>query len=184
MSSTAPVPAIDVRFASPADASLLLDLKLVLDRETTFMMYEPGERKSDILAVERDIRRRIESTNSTSIVAAAESEIAGYVEAEGGEFRRNRHSAMVTAGVRRVYAGQGLGSRLFQALIDWADGAGVIRLELTVMTHNVAAAGLYRKFGFLPEGVRSCSLRVDGKCVDEIAMARARSGFAETGRKG
>ncbi len=175
---------IDVRRATPGDAAALLDLKLRLDQETTFMMFEPGERRSSIEAVRAEIEERLASANSTLIVAAHEGCLAGYVEASGGVFNRTRHSAVVVAGVRTHYAGQGLGTRLFQALVDWADAAGIVRLELTVMTDNAAAIGLYEKFGFEREGRRRCSMIVDGACVDELALARVRPGFAASSGNG
>jgi RimJ/RimL family protein N-acetyltransferase len=175
---------IDIRFAVPSDAERLLELKLVLDHETNFMMYEPGERQSRVDEVRHDIRQRVDSSNSALIIAASSELIAGYVEAAGGEFNRTRHLAMVVAGVRASYAGQGVGSRLFEALVAWADSARILRLELTVMAHNKAAIALYEKFGFVSEGVRRCSVVVDGKCVDELAMARLAEDFAERGQNG
>ena len=169
---------IEVRLAGGADAEALLDLKLALDRETPLMMYEPGERRADPRVVEVEILYRIEVANSTIIVAAQGSRLVGYVEATGGTFRRTNHLAIVTTGVRASHTGQGIGSQLFQALVDWADAVGVIRLELTVMEHNTPARALYEKFGFQSEGIRKCSMCIDGACVDEIAMVRIRPDFA------
>lgn len=172
-----------IREGTPDDAAALLDLKLALDHETSFMMFEPGERQTDAGAVARELEEIRAAPNSVVLVADAGNELAGYVEARGGEFRRTRHVAMVIAGVRQGYAGQGLGSRLFQALLDWARGAGIRRLELTVMTHNAAAIRLYEKFGFAREGTRRRAMLVNGDWVDEYYMARLLDeGFA--GRDG
>ncbi|MEZ4520414.1 MAG: GNAT family N-acetyltransferase [Thermomicrobiales bacterium] len=180
-----PEQSIEIRCARPADSRSLLDLKLALDHETATMMFEPGERVPDPGIVERDILEKVQSPNSTTIVAVDGGRIVGYVEATGGEFNRNRHLAMVVAGVRVSHGGRGIGSRLFQALVDWADETGLIRLELTVMIHNAAARRLYEKFGFKEEGIRVCSVRVDGECVDEVAMARIGTGsFAGRERNG
>lgn len=176
--------AVVIRPAVPDDAKRLLELKLALDDETSFMMFEPGERTSSMADVRAEIEWRVSSPNSTLLVAATPDELAGYVEAYGGEFNRTRHLAMVVAGVRASYSGQGLGTRLFSSLVGWADSAGIVRLELTVMVHNAAAIRLYEKFGFVSEGVRRCSVMVDGACVDEIAMARLRQGFAGSQRNG
>lgn len=184
MSSSEQNDDIEIRFVTPSDAAGMLALKLALDAETTFMMFEVGERRATVADVWHEIQEHIDSPNSTLIIAASSDLIAGYVEAHGGAFNRTRHAALVTAGVRASHAGQGLGSRLFQALLDWADGAGIVRLELTVMAHNRAAIGLYEKFGFEREGLRRCSVVVDGACVDEIALARVRPDFAGSTRNG
>jgi RimJ/RimL family protein N-acetyltransferase len=161
-----------IRAAAPDDAGPLLELKRALDRESTFMLLEPDERRT----TEPDERMHLEavgdSPNSTVLVAEHERRLVGYVEASGGEFRRNRSTAHVVIGVRRAYAGQGIGSRLLARLEQWALSAGVRRLELTVMTHNQAAIGLYRKLGYEREGARRAALVIDGKPVDELWMAK------------
>ena len=69
--------------------------------------------------------------------------------------------------------GKGVGSALMAALIDYADRwAAVMRIELTVFTDNERAIALYRKFGFVQEGIfRAYGLR-DGRFQDVLAMAR------------
>lgn len=173
---------IAIRCVRPEDAGALLDLKLALDAETDFMMLEPGERDTDVGRVADDIVELLASDNSMVFVADAGGELAGYVEARGGEFRRNCHAALLIAGVRQAYAGQGVGSRLFEALLDWSRDANIARLELTVMAHNTPAIRLYEKFGFKSEGTRRKSLRVAGAWVDEVAMARIMpDDFADSG---
>src|SRR5690606_33967301 len=115
--------------AAPSDApAALLDLKRARGRGTGYMMYEPGGRQADADAVAREREEIVAARNSVVLVADAGDELAGYFEARGGEFRRVRHVATVIAGVRQCYAGQGLGTRLFQALLEWAEDAGLTRL--------------------------------------------------------
>jgi RimJ/RimL family protein N-acetyltransferase len=161
-----------IRAAAPDDAGSLLELKRALDRESTFMLLEPDERRTS----ERDERVHLEvvegSPNSTVLVAEHGRQLVGYVEASGGEFRRNRSTAHVVIGVRRAYAGRGIGAQLLARLEHWAPSAGVRRVELTVMTDNQAAIGLYRKLGYEREGTRRAALVVDGQPVDELWMAK------------
>ena len=71
---------------------------------------------------------------------------------------------------------QGAGTALFEALEDWARASGVVRLELTVEGANSAARELYEKRGFVIEGLRQRSMRVNGEYVDEYYMAKLLSG--------
>jgi ribosomal protein S18 acetylase RimI-like enzyme len=75
-------------------------------------------------------------------------------------------------GVREDAAGRGLGRRLLDHLEQWAREAGITRLELTVMDHNTRALRLYQRQGYEVEGRRRNSLRVGGRYVDELAMAK------------
>ena len=162
---------IIIRELRDDEADAFVALCDVLDHETELMMLEPGERRSLAAEQREEIRRTLGATNSTILVADDRGRLIGYVAAYGGDYRRNRHSAAIVAGVLQAHAGQGVGRRLFEHLIRWAPEHGVTRLELTVMTHNEPAVRLYRGMGFEVEGRRRRSLLVDGQPVDEYAMA-------------
>jgi ribosomal protein S18 acetylase RimI-like enzyme len=158
---------VEIREATSADAAALLELKRVLDRESTLMLLEPDER-GDVVEIPA-------RTNAVVLVADVGDELAGYAEATGGSYRRERGTAYVVLGVRAAHAGRGVGTALLRALEAWAPGAGIRRLELTVQAHNAAAIALYRKLGYVEEGVRRASLEIDGAVVDELWMARVLS---------
>lgn len=161
-----------IREICEADASDFLWLCKTLDRESTMMMYEPGERRTTVETMRKHIRVIREVDNSAIFVVEAEARLAGYIEAAGGCFNRNKHSATIIIGILQEFSGRGLGTRLFNHMEAWAWRQGLHRLELTVMTHNTAAIALYKKMGFVEEGVRRCSLQVDGEWIDEFTMAK------------
>jgi putative acetyltransferase len=86
---------------------------------------------------------------------------------------RQRHNAGIGMMVHKDYQGQGIGKRLLETLLDMADNwLMLVRVELGVYTDNEKAIGLYKKFGFEPEGIqRKCAIR-NGKYVDSLMMAR------------
>lgn len=161
-----------IREATATDARALLALKSALDRETRFMLLEPGERTMPVSQVAEELRSIAAHCNSVVLVAEVAGELVGYVEATGGATRRNRHTAHVVIGVRQHHAGQGIGRRLLGELERWAGTNHVHRLELTVMTHNERAVGLYRKMGYSVEGTRRSALLVENEFVDELWMAK------------
>lgn len=162
---------IPIRPAVPADAAALLELKQRLDRETSFMMYEAGEREASVQGLAADLDRVAQSANSVVLVADAGDHLAGYVELVGGSFRRSRATAHVVIGVRADSGGVGVGAALLRRARRWASGHGLHRLELTVMAHNDRAIGLYKRMGFSLEGRRKQCLIVDGQFTDELTMA-------------
>lgn len=165
---------ISIREAREEDAGALLQLQRRLDRESEYMLLEPDERT----ATEDKLRERLKScaasSNSVIMVAAVEGmhELAGFVSVEGGGYRRNAHCGYIVTGVAASYAGQGVGTRLFEAMLAWREQTPLTRLELTVMTHNARAVALYKKMGFVVEGTKHRTLMVGGRPVDEFAMAR------------
>lgn len=163
---------ITIRPIVESDAEAFLALRCALDEETPFMMLEPGERTTSVDDTRRQIQAVLACDNATILVAEIDGELVGVVTANGGEYRRNHSTAYVVAGVRQAWAGQGVGTRLFAALDEWARRSRIHRLELTVMTHNRRAIALYKKMGYTVEGLLQDTLLVDGRWVDEYGMAK------------
>jgi len=164
---------ITIRPIQESDVTAFLALRTQLDAETHFMMLEPGERDQDLVQQRAELRSVLAHANHTiSLAVTEDQQLAGYLEAEGGRFRRNRHTAVIVLGILSAYRGQGIGTRLLQSIEAWAKTCGVQRLELTVMVHNDAAQALYTKMGFVIEGRRQWSLLIDGAFVDEYSMAK------------
>ena len=73
--------------------------------------------------------------------------------------------------VDAAWRGRGVGSALVQAAIDWARGEGLHKLCLEVFPTNTAAIALYRKCGFVEEGLRPKQYRrASGELWDALAM--------------
>ena len=157
---------ITIREIREKDAAAFLTTQKAIDAETQFMLFEPGERRTTLAQMQEQIRRVLETDNQTLLVAEDDGEIAGWLSASGGWAVRIRHRAYIVVGLRKRYTGQGIGTRLFEALESWARERGLHRLELTVMSHNARAVGLYTKMGFEIEGTKRDSLIVDGEYVD------------------
>jgi RimJ/RimL family protein N-acetyltransferase len=165
-----------IRAASPADATGLLDLQAALDRETRFMLLEPGERGADPTNLRDRLARQAGQDGgadpSFTIVAhnSSKRRPVGYVDVSVPPFRRGRRTGYLVMGVLASHAGRGVGRALLRAATDHARDRDMHRLELTVMTHNRRAFNLYLSTGFLVEGVRRAALEIDDGYVDEYYM--------------
>ena len=159
-----------IRKAISSDAKEYLSFLHKLDSQTSFMLFEPGERKSS----EEEIKRRIEDSmkNSLLLVAQNEGKIVGFLSAGRGTVNRIKHSAYVVTGILEDYRGKGIGRKLFEELDKWAVENELIRLELTVMVPNEGAVALYKKMGYKIEGIKEKSCLVDGAFIDEYYMAK------------
>ncbi len=162
---------VSVRIAQIRDAGPLIRMKRRLDEQTTFMLLEPGERMMGESEQRDVIRYALRSANSNIFLAEYEGQIIGYLEAMGGKVMRNRHSVYIVVGVLQEYANRGIGRRLFQTMMHWAEDRGVHRLELTVQSTNERGIHLYRSLGFHIEGIQKQALIVDGSYVDLIQMS-------------
>jgi len=143
-----------------------------VEAESDYMLWETGERNMETTKQVNMSKNFRQSDNSTILVAENNDELIGYVLARGGNARRNRHSAYIVTGVLKQYRGQGIGTKLFKALEQWAISCDVSRLELTVVTQNVNGLSLYKKAGYDIEGTKKNSLKINGEFVDEYYMAK------------
>lgn len=106
-------------------------------------------------------------------VALTQDEVIGHSGLHGTKNARRQHVWGLGIGVREDWQGRGVGTRLMETLIDLADNwLAALRLELTVFSDNAGALALYRKFGFVQEGVHRAFALREGQYMDAIAMAR------------
>lgn len=169
-SSAEPAAAPVIRRVELRDSRGLLAMKKQLDRETTSMLFEPGERRMTDGDQLEQIRVLLRSPNSLLWVAEAEDRIVGYLEATGGKVRRNQHTVYIVIGILETHTGFGLGRRLFDELFGWAARRQILRAELTVQAPNQRAYRLYRSVGFKLEGIMRGALIVEGEPVDLYQM--------------
>jgi RimJ/RimL family protein N-acetyltransferase len=107
------------------------------------------------------------ASSAATIVAVAEGQIIGTLHVEVSRFGFGELGMLVDRGWR----GQGVGSALLRAAVDWARGQGLHKLCLEVFPHNAAAIAMYRKTGFAEEGRRVRQYRrASGELWDSIVM--------------
>lgn len=108
-----------------------------------------------------------------AFVAVENGEIAGMAVMLKNRCFTRRHSAKLAVMVAPYYQEKGVGSSLMRRLMDEADEKlGLRRIELLVLTDNIPAISLYKKFGFKIEATRKNAAVKDGKFVDEYFMGR------------
>jgi putative acetyltransferase len=107
-------------------------------------------------------------------VALAGSEIVGSAGLHClGTSLRRAHVRSLAIGIASEWQGRGLGRRLIERLLDWADNwGGVLRVELHVHADNERAIGLYRSLGFADEGRHRAFSLSGGRYLDSLSMAR------------
>jgi len=107
------------------------------------------------------------------IKAEISGEFVGSLSlARYGNLEKSRHLRVLGMGVSKSLRGMGVGSALMDYAIGWARRKGLEKITLGVFSTNRGAIRFYEKFGFVREGVMKRQFRIQGKYVDEIAMAK------------
>ncbi|KAA9021837.1 GNAT family N-acetyltransferase [Niallia endozanthoxylica] len=158
-----------IRPIEVSDAENFLELSKKID-ESGFMLFEPGERQTTVEQQRKSIERFLSEPNSIFFVAEIENKLVGFIVAIGSNLKRNRHSTNIVLGVLEDSRGQGIATKLFYKVFEWAKEVGISRLGLTVIKDNNKAFNLYRKMGFVLEGERVQSLKINGEFVNEYYL--------------
>jgi RimJ/RimL family protein N-acetyltransferase len=117
------------------------------------------------------VRRNIEN-GYPQLVAVIDRKVVGWCNVPPATREVMAHVGDLFMGVLPQWRGQGLGERLLQESLAAADAFGYLRVELGVFGSNARAVSLYRKAGFVEEGIKRRAILINGVFYDEIIMAR------------
>lgn len=158
---------ITIEKAQPADAFDLLEYLKVIGSESDNLTFGPDgllltvEEEAEFLASE------LISQTSTTLVAKKDGKIIGNARFTAELKARTRHRGDIGISVLKSEWGNGLGSRLMEALIDFAKNTAHVEvITLEVNQTNKRAIALYEKFGFKKTGVFEAFTKIDGKYID------------------
>lgn len=162
-----------IREAQPEDAAeLIAYFRRIFAEPGINLITESDEFAPTVEMESRIIRDMIRVSNSLFLVAEADSRLVGQLTLEGAKRRNVRHVAVLGITVAREWRGQGIGRRLIERAIEWAQATGIItRIELHVFVRNKDAIRLYQQMGFEIEGARRQAVLRDGEYQDDLMMA-------------
>lgn len=105
-------------------------------------------------------------------VALEGEQVVGWCDVTPVDRPVARHIGVLGMGVLAAWRGQGIGEALMRSALQSAQAKGLKRVELNVHATNQRAAALYRKVGFVEEGIKRKAVLIDGVYDDSIMMAR------------
>ncbi|MDR3477002.1 MAG: GNAT family N-acetyltransferase [Gammaproteobacteria bacterium] len=109
--------------------------------------------------------------NSPHFVAISEGKVIGWCDIAPLDRPVFVHSGTLGIGVLASYRGQGIGEALIRTALDQAKSIGLTRVELTVRENNKTAIMLYKKLGFVIEGLHRNAVRIGTEYENHISMA-------------
>jgi RimJ/RimL family protein N-acetyltransferase len=114
--------------------------------------------------------------NAPQYVADFEGTIIGWADITSRTNHKSMsHVGSLGMGVISKFRGKGVGNRLLTETIDHAWKTGFKRLEIEVFSDNEIAIHLYKKHGYLIEGVKKKARFIDGVYQDIVIMGQVRT---------
>jgi ribosomal protein S18 acetylase RimI-like enzyme len=104
-------------------------------------------------------------------VALVGTEVVGWCDVSPIPRPVHAHAGVLGMGVISGYRGIGIGTALIRTTIERARKNRITRVELMVREHNGSAIALYKKVGFIQEGLKRNAVKVDGAYESLICMA-------------
>jgi RimJ/RimL family protein N-acetyltransferase len=161
-----------IREARIEDAAPFIEfLKMLADEPDNMIAFDSSAEVTFTIEQEQEtIRKHLEAENDNWFVAEADGQIIANSNLSAGR-RGFRNTVAMGITVAKDWRGQGVGTALLHHLIGWCHGQPTIhRLELEVFTINTRAIQLYRRVGFVEEGIRRESYLKGGVYLDVMMM--------------
>lgn len=163
---------IVIRYVTPQDAEALNEVGKKIAYESTFMLRKDGEVTNTVAETKKNIEDVLAKPNKMIFVAEDKNQIVGYLTCLGGSYAMTKSTAVIVIGILQAYTGKHIGTKLFEAMENWAKLSGIHRLELKVDDGNGRGMALYKKMGFVLEGTTKDSTYVNGKYRDAYVMGK------------
>lgn len=167
---------VTIRCVEERDSCELSKLRLEIDGETEFLDREQGEDYLSDSGFEEMIHNDLIADRSLFMVAEVNGKIDGYARCIGKKLSRFKHQANFGICILQQYCGQGIGKELIKYIIEWSETVGIEKITLSVVETNASAIRLYKRFGFVQEGllVRDRKHK-DGNYYNTVIMGRFKS---------
>jgi RimJ/RimL family protein N-acetyltransferase len=156
-----------IRNATVEDADEIVMLVKQVMGEVSFFPKEPEE--FDLTA--EDEAEYIKKT-SLFLVAEVEGKIVGSTTLQKSKTKRISHVAEFGITILKEYSGLKIGTLLMEEVIKWCKENQVEKIELEVFEENIPAIALYKKFGFIEEGRKNKNIKIKGKYINTLLMAK------------
>lgn len=162
---------IVIERASCADAKAVLNYLKQIGGETDNLTFG-AEGLPCTVEEEADHIRRMEHSRDDVLFVAKEGDCVVGDASLSRLPRRMRHRGDLGISVIREYWNQGVGSRLLESVIQFAEENGFEIVELQVRSDNAPAIHLYEKFGFQKMGTHPGFFRIGDQRIPFDYMYR------------
>ncbi|MFB6301492.1 MAG: N-acetyltransferase family protein [Haloferacaceae archaeon] len=156
-----------VRPARQADFEGLVD---TIRDATADDSYVVAESVAEQLLYENAVARHNTVESRVFFVATVDDDVVGWAHLDLPQVEQLRDTAQLTVGVRDEYRRRGIGGRLMERSLDWAEANGFRKVYNSVPAINGDAMVFLESHGWHTEGIRKDHYTIDGEPVDEVMM--------------
>jgi ribosomal protein S18 acetylase RimI-like enzyme len=157
-----------VRTASDEDFEQLVD---TIEAVTAKRTYAIGEQLAEELRYDGTVSRRTTAWSRQFFVATDDDYVVGWSHLDLPMTEKLRNTAQLTIGVLESYRGYGIGKRLMDRGLEWAEENGYEKVYNSVAETNGNAITFLERHGWEREAVRKDHYTIGDRRADEVMMA-------------
>ena len=107
------------------------------------------------------------------VALATRGRLLGHIDLRARREPFTSHRCLLGMGVHRDHRGQGLGTRMLDHAVRWAEQQPILDwVDLEVISTNEVAVRLYRRSGFIQVGRIDDLFRIEGQSLPSTEMTR------------
>lgn len=164
---------LTIQSAQSKDAEELMPVILHTCEETDFLARGVNEFNMTLEDERRFIQEKLTCPREFFLCARLNEVMVGTLGFNSNPLSRYRHKGTFGISILRDYWSLGIGRRMIEVMLEWADANGFIKISLEVDTLNSRAIHLYKSLGFREEGLLKMDRRLkNGEFRDSCLMAR------------
>ncbi len=162
-----------IRKAKVNDAKHILEFINIVAKESDNLTFGAGEFDVSLEKEINYIKKLEKEDNQIMLVAVIGEEIISTLSYSGGHRSRIRHCGEFGISVKKKYWNNGVGKAMINSMFDWAKTSKYCeKINLKVREDNETAIKLYKKMGFIQEGLIVNDMKINNEFVSSIFMGK------------
>lgn len=163
---------IKIRAATEEDAENMLAIQSEVLAEEDFLITTLEEFQQTIGERKKWIQAKLANERELILIAQYQEKIVGWLVFQSPNRKRLAHTGSFGMMILKEYRGLGIGKRLLEKLLKWAElNPYIEKISLGVFSTNESAIALYKKMGFVEEGRKINEIKLNEKqYIDDVLM--------------
>lgn len=163
---------IKIRAATEEDAENMLAIQSEVLAEVDYLITTLEEFQQTIGEQKKWIQAKLANERELILIAQYQEKIVGWLVFQSPNRKRLAHTGSFGMMILKEYRGLGIGKRLLEKLLKWAElNPYIEKISLGVFSTNERAIALYKKMGFVEEGRKINEIKLNDKqYIDDVLM--------------
>lgn len=161
---------MEIRAYEQSDNKKFIEFYETLCNENEMLLASKEEITKKLSKQEKEFEN--EHKYKQMFIAIEGDDIVGFLAIKRMHFEKLRHTAKFTLGYLEDYEEDGVGSKLVNQAVQWAENNNIERLEIHVIDDDKNLEDLLDDLDFQKEGKLKSTIKIKDDYHDEVVMVK------------